>query len=244
MAAKTVPTVTTRSIKNSSTGIDMHVLDAVTTHSNGSILYQIVVVTNLAEHKGSNFIQDDVVHFVVKHDYGAFEGFYSKLSESYPASILPPLPGKAFIATESTIKKRKRMLNALMEFIASSSKLSNCEIVQQFLGVKDKRQTVATSRPVDATDNHPLSQNFEADDNKTEIKEDSDENKRDDDNDDLFGSSSTKIRSGGNFSVDKGQDTNFGNYDTRKDTGDLFAPTSEHSEQAQDQSEETTVVLE
>ena len=56
------------------------------------------------------------------------------------------------------------MLNAIIEFIASSSKLSNCELVQDFLQVKQKQTSKPSNQAVDATDNHPLSQNFAADD--------------------------------------------------------------------------------
>lgn len=43
----------------------MHILDTVATATNNTILYQIVVITNLAEHKGHQFGEDDVIHFVV-----------------------------------------------------------------------------------------------------------------------------------------------------------------------------------
>lgn len=56
------------------------------------------------------------------------------------------------------------MLNTLIEFIASSSKLSNCEIVQDFLEVKRKQISKPTNQAVDATDNHPLSQSYTTDD--------------------------------------------------------------------------------
>ena len=76
---------------------------------------------------------------------------------------------------------------------------------------------------------------------RIEIKSNSD-----DDDEDLFGSNTkTNTRSDNIFDkIEQDTSTNFGNYDTKKDTGNIFMPASEQPQQIEEKPEEISDTIE
>ncbi|CAG2192533.1 unnamed protein product [Mytilus edulis] len=64
-----------------------------------------------------------------------FESLHAKLTEKFPATILPSLPKKTLITSENAVKEKKLTLEKFLQFIAVTNKLVNCSVFLEFLGV-------------------------------------------------------------------------------------------------------------
>ncbi|XP_028838168.1 HCLS1-binding protein 3 [Denticeps clupeoides] len=129
--------ITSRSLQNESTGIDLQVPQHQEIHGammTGHVEYLIIVVTRIASFKSAKHKPGDVVQFVVSKKFSEIDGFYQKLIAQYPSVCLPPMPRKALFVGETDILERRAAFDKLVKFIAKHSTLATSPELLEFLG--------------------------------------------------------------------------------------------------------------
>ncbi|XP_033103232.1 HCLS1-binding protein 3-like isoform X2 [Anneissia japonica] len=133
----TTPTLTTREIKNTATGIDINV--PTVKEKVGRLLtdeeFQVIVITNNPVFKQESAKSTDCVQFMVPKRYNQFEALHKALGEKYPATVLPVLPKKLLMLKDSTLSERRNAFDKLMKAIAVNPKICFSSIVLAFLGL-------------------------------------------------------------------------------------------------------------
>ncbi|XP_063407842.1 HCLS1-binding protein 3-like [Mytilus trossulus] len=129
--------VTVRDLKNKDSGIDISipVYKEIKGLLHSSWEFYVVVVSNLQYFKSPKHKDNDVVQFMVQKRQADFETLHAKLTEKFPATILPSLPKKTLITSENAVKEKKLTLEKFLQFIAVTNKLVNCSVFLEFLGV-------------------------------------------------------------------------------------------------------------
>ncbi|XP_071143824.1 HCLS1-binding protein 3-like [Mytilus edulis] len=129
--------VTVRDLKNKDSGIDISipVYKEIKGLLHSSWEFYVVVVSNLQYFKSPKHKDNDVVQFMVQKRQADFESLHAKLTEKFPATILPSLPKKTLITSENAVKEKKLTLEKFLQFIAVTNKLVNCSVFLEFLGV-------------------------------------------------------------------------------------------------------------
>ncbi|VDI68999.1 Hypothetical predicted protein [Mytilus galloprovincialis] len=129
--------VTVRDLKNKDSGIDISipVYKEIKGLLHSSWEFYVVVVSNLQYFKSPKHKDNDVVQFMVQKRQADFESLHTKLTEKFPATILPSLPKKTLITSENAVKEKKLTLEKFLQFIAVTNKLVNCSVFLEFLGV-------------------------------------------------------------------------------------------------------------
>ncbi|XP_048387545.1 HCLS1-binding protein 3 [Stegostoma tigrinum] len=133
--------ITSRSIQNLHTGIDLAVPEYQEIHGklmSGHVEYQIVVVTQLASFKSAKHKAKDVVQLVVPKKYSEIDDLYQKLSNQYPNAKLPPMPRKVLFVGEADIRERRVIFDEIFRFIAKDATLASSPELLDFLGAKTK----------------------------------------------------------------------------------------------------------
>lgn len=149
--------VTVRELKNKESGIDISipVYKEIKGLLHSSWEFYVVVVSNLQYFKSPKHKDNDVVQFMVQKRLADFESLHAKLTEKFPATILPSLPKKTLITSENAVKEKKLTLEKFLQFIAVTNKLVNCSVFLEFLGVNAiKAGKFRTD--VEETDDAPL----------------------------------------------------------------------------------------
>lgn len=132
-------TLTSRELKNRSTGIDIFVpqYEHISGSFGGSVSYHVIVVTQLFYFKIPNkHKESDVVQFMIPHKYEIFEELCSKLVQKFPSVVFSSPPKKTFLISESVISDRRQYMEEVLQQIARTPKLACSSLVLEFLGAK------------------------------------------------------------------------------------------------------------
>ncbi|XP_078255459.1 HCLS1-binding protein 3 [Rhinoraja longicauda] len=133
--------ITSRTIQNVTTGIDLSVPDYQEIHGkmmSGHVEYQIVVVTHLASFKSAKHKTKDVVQFVVSKKYSDIDDMCQKLRTQYPKAKIPSMPRKVLFVAETDIKERRVTFDEIFRSIAKDTTLASSLALLEFLGAKTK----------------------------------------------------------------------------------------------------------
>ncbi|CAL8270076.1 unnamed protein product [Boreogadus saida] len=131
--------VTSRSLQNEATGIDLMVPLFQEVHGammTGHVEYHIIVITRMVAFKSTRHKPGDVVQLVVSKKYSEMDEFYYRLVARYPNFPLPAMPRKTLFVGESDIRERRGAFDELMKAIAKHPTLATCSDLMEFLGAK------------------------------------------------------------------------------------------------------------
>ncbi|KAK0152282.1 HCLS1-binding protein 3 [Merluccius polli] len=163
--------VTSRSLQNGATGIDLRVplhQEVRGAMMTGHVEYQIIVITRLVAFKSPRHKPGDVVQLVVSKKYSEMDELYFKLIARYPKFPLPAMPRKALFVGEADIRERRVAFDDLMKAIAKHPTLATCPEMMEFLGAKSvdvdvkTRNVLLGEEPVEVEDNDIFFQSDEA----------------------------------------------------------------------------------
>lgn len=128
-------TVTKRELKNK-TGVDVTVTSYDPAPSPKHVKnYHVVVITNLPFFKLPQHSDTDVVHFMVRRDYAAFEKFQRDIMVAFPELKLPSLPRKYHVfMSETDLEERMVSFDCVMKVIARHKTMCTSPPMLEFLG--------------------------------------------------------------------------------------------------------------
>ncbi|KAK6187075.1 hypothetical protein SNE40_006323 [Patella caerulea] len=227
-------TVTIRELKNKKSGIDLSVPNYEETAGllGSTVVYNVVVVTNLDVFKSPKHKQTDTVQFMIGKKFDDFNDLHKKLNEKFSGTALPPLPRKVLMKSDTVIKERRNGLEHFMKFIAVVPKIVTSPTFLEFLGVssskagKFQQEDEKVEEDKDKDDQETKEEEEESADVFDEDEADNElfieeEGEKDDKLDDLFNSPTSKTEGVGMF-----EEPDLGGGVEAGEAEDLFLPSA------------------
>ncbi|XP_065844208.1 HCLS1-binding protein 3-like [Oscarella lobularis] len=136
---------TKRELKNKHSGLDMLIPEFVDKRGmlgTGTVMYKVIVVTNLPYFKSDTQSDADVVQFSVERRYTDFEKLQTDLTKEFPLVPFPSLPPKIpnILLTGDALEDRLVSFDSMVKKVAMHAKMSSSNSLLDFLGVSSHKR--------------------------------------------------------------------------------------------------------